>query len=133
MKQTTIVAVLAITALIAAGLAFAQMGAGGSSGTGYPYSIMGKTGNNPGTSINEQNLKKFQKETLSLRDDLFNKRAELANEYNKPIIDMERIIELRHQIADIQAEIHNAAAKYGLPAHDWGQILKYGYYMGIPT
>ena len=71
------------------------------------------------SQVNVENLKKFQKETLSLRDDLMTKRAELQNEYNKQTPDTARIADLRKQMIDIQANIQKAAVKNGLPA--WGQ------------
>lgn len=125
MKRTTVVAVVAVMALVFAGVAFAQMGGGG---MGYGYGMMGY-GDGSGNTVNVENLKKFQKETLTLRDELITKQAELANEYNKPAPDPARISELRQQIIDIQAKIQKAAVKNNLPAGGWGGRGN-GYQMG---
>lgn len=77
-----------------------------------------------GTGTNIENVKKFQKETLSLRDDLMTKQFELQNEYNKPVPDTNRIATLRKEIIDLQAKIQAVAEKYGISA--WGP----GYGMG---
>lgn len=77
-----------------------------------------------GTDANVENVKKFQKETLSLRDELLTRRLELQKEYSKPQPDYNRIGTLRKEIVDIQTKIQAAADKYGLPA--WGD----GYGMG---
>jgi hypothetical protein len=118
MKKTTVVTVVAVMALAFAGVAFAQMGRG--------YGMMGSTGDNPGNSVNVENLKKFQKETLSLREDIITKQAELANEYNKTTPDTARISELRYQIIDIQAKIQKAAVKYGIDGGGWGHGMMHG-------
>jgi Spy/CpxP family protein refolding chaperone len=130
MKKTTFVAVIAVIALVSAGVAFAQMGTGVEPGMGYGYGMMGNSGDNTGNSVNVESLKKFQKETLSLRDELITKRAELANEYNKPTPDTARITALQHQIIDIRAKIEKAAVKDGLTAGGWGSGRGYGYGMG---
>ncbi|GAB4415042.1 MAG: hypothetical protein OHK0032_11190 [Thermodesulfovibrionales bacterium] len=73
-----------------------------------------------GTGANVENVKKFQKETLSLRDELITKRLELQNEYGKPQPDYDRIGTLRKEIVDIQTKIQAAADKYGVPAFGHG-------------
>jgi zinc resistance-associated protein len=116
MKKTAAVIFVAAAALIFAGAAFAQMGYG----RGYGYGA--------DRNVNVENLKKFQKETLSLRDDLITKQAELDNEYDKTTPDTARIAELRKQIVDIQTTIQKAAEKNGLPA--WGHGPGRGHHMG---
>lgn len=113
MKRTAILIVVVAAAIVAASIAFAQMGPG--SGMG------GKGGYGYGTDsqVNIENLKKFQKDTQSLRDDLMVKRAELINEYIKQTPDTARIAEIQKQMIDIQAKIQAAATKNDLPA--WGQ------------
>lgn len=64
---------------------------------------------------NIENLRKFQKETLSLRDELITKRLELQAEYSKPQRDYDRISTLRKEIVDIQTKIQAVADKYGIP------------------
>ncbi len=115
MKKTMLITAVAAVALITAGIAFAQAGGGLGPGAGCAYGA-GYGGAN-GT-VNIENLKKFQKETLSLRDELITKRAEIANEYAKQTPDTARITDLRKQMIDIQATIQKAAEKNGLPA--WG-------------
>jgi zinc resistance-associated protein len=79
----------------------------------------GYYGAGPDSQVNVENLQKFQKETLSLRDDLITKRAELQNEYIKQTPDTARIAEIQKQMIDIRAKIQKATEKNGLPA--WGQ------------
>lgn len=117
MKKTMLIAAVAAVALITAGIAFAQAGGGWGPGTGCAYGGAGYGG--PNGTVNIEKLKKFQKETLSLRDELITKRAEIANEYAKQTPDTARITDLRKQMIDIQATIQKAAEKNGLPA--WGQ------------
>ena len=68
------------------------------------------------TDASVENVKKFQKETLSLRDELITKKLELRDEYNKPARDINRIASIKKEIIDQQAKIQTIAAKYGL--HD---------------
>ena len=113
MKRTAMLIVVAAAALVAAGAAFAQMGGPGM-GYGRGYYGAGLSG-----QVNIENMKKFQKETLSLRDDLLTKQAELRNEYAKQSPDAARVVELQKQMIDIRTRIQKAAEKNGLPA--WGQ------------
>jgi zinc resistance-associated protein len=123
MKRTVIIIVVTAVALIGAGLAFAQrgggwgLGAGCNCGGGY-YGANG--------TVNVENLKKFQKETLGMRDELIANRAELANEYAKPAPDETRIADLQKQMIDTRAKIQTVRGKYGLPARQQG----YGRGMG---
>ncbi len=75
-----------------------------------------------GTGTNVETMKKFQKETLSLRDDLMTKQLELQNEYNKPVPDTNRIATLRKEIIDLQAKIQTVAEKYGVSGPMGGHI-----------
>jgi hypothetical protein len=130
MNKIAIAAVLMISALVFTNTAVARIGAGVDRGTLFGYCMMTNSGDNGG---NLQNLEKYQKDTLSLWDTLFNTRAELANEYSKPTLDTALIIELQRQIASIRVKIQEAAVKYGLPAG--GLILDPGcrYYKGSPA
>jgi hypothetical protein len=119
MKRTVMMVAVALVALVAAGVASAQMGWGPGMGHGMGYYGGGSDG-----QVNVENVKKFQKETLSLRDDLITKRTELQNEYAKQAPDTSRIADLRKQMIDIQAQIQKAAEKNGLPA--WGQGYGHG-------
>ena len=45
-----------------------------------------------GAGTNVETMKKFQKETLNLRDELMTKQDGAQNEYNKPAPDTNRIV-----------------------------------------
>lgn len=64
-------------------------------------------------------MKKFQKETLGLRDELATKRIDLQEEYDKPESDSARIASLKKEIVDIEAKIQVSADKYGV--RSWGR------------
>ncbi len=66
-----------------------------------------------------EKVKKFQKETLSLRDELITKRLELRKEFESEKPDWQRIAQLRKDIIDIQTKIQEIATKYDLP-FDYG-------------
>ena len=85
--------------LLASGVAIAQ-------GTGQRGS--------PGATA----MKKYQKETLSLRDDLAAKQVDLEAEYDKPEPDPARIASLRKEIVDLEARIQTVADNYGV--RPWG-------------
>lgn len=70
------------------------------------------------TNAGVENMKKFQKETLSLRDELITKKLELRDEYDKPVQDINRIAAIKKEIIDQQAKIQTVAAKYGLQPGD---------------
>ncbi len=70
------------------------------------------------SGANAETMKKFQKETLSLRDDLMTKQIELQTEYDKPAPDTARIAAIRKDMIDLQAKVQVIADKYGVPA--WG-------------
>lgn len=107
MKKMMVAAGLVVVAsLFAAGAAFA-CGWGMGYGPGYH-----------GRGANTETMKNFQKETLSLRDDLITKEIDLENEYMKPAPDNARIASLRKDIVDIQAKIQVVADRHGAPA--WG-------------
>lgn len=101
MKKITVIALALVVGLIFTGGAYAWWG-----GHGMGY----------GTGTNVETMKKFQKETLNLRDELMTKQMELQNEYNKPVPDTNRIVALKKEIIDLQAKIQTVAEKYGLPA-----------------
>ncbi|MEW6117665.1 MAG: hypothetical protein AB1553_12345 [Nitrospirota bacterium] len=96
-KKVLIIVVAIAIGLITSGGVFAWWG-----GMGYA----------PGTNVD--NVKKFQKETLSLRDDLMVKQLELQTEYSKPTPDANRIAALEKEIIDLRTKIHSAATKHGL-------------------
>ena len=71
-----------------------------------------------------ETVKKFQKETLPLRDELITKRLEIRKEISKPKPDRDRIASLRKDIIDIQTEIQKKADDAGLPVRKCGRIGK---------
>ena len=59
-------------------------------------------------------LKKFQRETLSLRDELITKRLELSREFCKQKLNKNRIAALQRKILDIRTQIQEKADKAGI-------------------
>ncbi|OGW39988.1 MAG: hypothetical protein A2010_05315 [Nitrospirae bacterium GWD2_57_9] len=80
------------------------------------YAWWGGYGPGYGASVNVESMKKFQKETLNLRDDLVTREVDLQNEYAKAAPDANRIAVLRKEIIDLEAKIQTVAEKHGLPA-----------------
>lgn len=85
---------------------------------GWDYSDM--------SGVDIEKVKKFQKETLSLRDELHIKKLELRQEYDKEKPDLDRIAQLRKEIIDLQTRIQKIASSYGLPAMGPGGCGKMG-------
>ena len=111
MKKTLLIAVVVTAAMVSGGAVYAHMADGQwGHGPGACMSGTGQTGGN----VNVENFKKFQKETLSLRDELVIKRVELGNEYNAETPDETRVAELKKEIADLQTKIRQSADKYGV-------------------
>ncbi len=113
-----VLAVMAV--LVLASVAFAWWGG---PGTGYTQGYYGGT--------NTDTMRMFQKETLSLRDELAAKQLDLQAEYDKPVPDTARIAGLKNDILDIQAKIQIVADKYGAPAggpgYGRGRMMGRGY------
>ncbi|MDI6743931.1 MAG: hypothetical protein QMD07_00985 [Thermodesulfovibrionales bacterium] len=87
--------------------------------TGAAYAMWGGYGSGPcitATGADVETVKKFQKETLSLRDEIMTKKLELQSEYNKPAPDTNRIAALQKEIIDLQTKIQAAAEKHGITA-----------------
>jgi len=59
-------------------------------------------------------VKKFQKETLPLRDELITKRLELRKECRKENPDRDHIAKLRKEMTDVRTEIHKKADASGI-------------------
>jgi len=79
------------------------------------------------TGASSASVRKFQKETLALRDELAAKRVDLREENNKPEPDSARISSLRKDIVDLETKIQSAADKYGVGA--WGRGHGHGMMM----
>jgi hypothetical protein len=65
-------------------------------------------------NVDIEKVKQFQKETMSLRDDLMIKKLELRKEYKQPAPDSDRINTLKQEIRDGKASIREAANKAGV-------------------
>jgi zinc resistance-associated protein len=59
-------------------------------------------------------VKKFQKETLPLRDELITKRLELRKEFSREKLDRERISAIQKEMIDIRTKIHQKADETGV-------------------
>jgi hypothetical protein len=59
-------------------------------------------------------LKKFQRDTLSLRDELIAKRLELSREFTLQRVNRERIAALQKKIIDIRKQIQKKADEAGI-------------------
>lgn len=113
MRKRTLIAIVAVAiGLMMSGAVFAWWDGG--YGMGY------------GTAVNVDTVKKFQKETLSVRDELMTKQLELQTEYNKPNPDTNRIAALEKEIIDLRAKIQTTATKYGLTAGGYGRGMMMG-------
>ncbi len=112
MKNRTLLILAVSLGLLLCGtvFAYAQWGWGQWGGPGMGY----------GSTTNIDNVKRFQKDTLSLRDELVTKQLELQNEYNKPTPDANRISALRKDIVEIETKIEASANKYGVAP--WGSM-----------
>lgn len=85
--------------------------------TGAAYAMFDGQGSGPcitATGADIETVKKFQKETLSLRDEIMTKKLELHGEYNKPTPDANRIATIQKEIIDLKAKIHEIANKHGI-------------------
>jgi TolA-binding protein len=111
MTRTTGVMLAALLVLSSAGVAVAADGkASGQAGRG---------------SASSERMRKFQKETLALRDELAAKRVDVDAEYAKDEPDAARIASLREQIGELRVKIQAVADKHGV--RSWGR--DHGYAM----
>ncbi len=108
--------VLSMTLLVA-GSAFARWG-----GYGHMdgYGMMGDYGSRYDRDVDVESVRKFQKDTLQLRDELITTRMELDREYSKAEPDTDRVGELRKGIIDIETKIQKVAEKSGLLTYQRG-------------
>jgi hypothetical protein len=81
----------------------------------YALGYKGQYGMSNWQTPDVEKIKKFQQETLSLRDELVTKRLELRMECGKQVPDTDRITTLRQEVRDIRAKIKEAADKYEVP------------------
>lgn len=80
----------------------------------YASGQRGSSGVSACQNADIEKVKQFQKETLSLRDELVTKRLELRKEYGQPAPDSGRISTLKQEIRDLRVNIKKAADKYGV-------------------
>jgi len=123
-KRTLVVLGLVLSmSIIVAGSALARQGGGyGMMGSGYDRGN-GDCYWNDGdrTEVAPETMAKFQKETLSMRDELITKRLELNQEYDKDTPDADRIAQLRKDMIDVQTKIQKVADKYDIGSAGQGQ------------
>ena len=85
-------------------------------------------------SVDIDAVKKFQKETLPLRDELITKRLELQKEYAKDTPDKAHIATLRKEIIDIELKIQEKADAAGISNRGCGMMgqgtMGHGMMMG---
>ena len=67
-------------------------------------------------TVDIESVKKFQQETLTLRDRLMVKKLELRQEYRKEKPDYAKIGEIKKEMIDIRTQIATKAEAAGLPA-----------------
>ena len=129
MKKRTLV-VLGIVlslSLIAAGSAFARWGGGyGKMGSGYDRGYGNCWNDDSRSDVTPESMAKFQKETLSLRDELVVKRMELRQEYDKENTDADVVAQLRKDMIDIQTKIDKIADKYDIDRGGQGRQARAG-------
>ncbi|NWF52431.1 MAG: hypothetical protein HXY47_05045 [Nitrospirae bacterium] len=99
MKTKIIIGLLVILGIIVTGIV-------------YAYGYRGQDAMKNCQNIDIEKLKKFQTETLSLRDELAIKRLELRNECSKQNPDDTRMETLREQIRELRTKIRDIANKY---------------------
>ena len=105
MRKGVILSLLLIAGLVFVSVVYAYFPGGG---LGTCLSGFGNT--------DTETVKKFQKDTLPMRDDLITKRLELRREFSKENPDRDRIASLQKEIIDIRTKILNKSDEAGLPA-----------------
>lgn len=112
MKRGIIIGLALVVGIILASAVYA-MGPMGGHGMGSSTPA-GGYGTGDFTTVDIEVVKKFQKETLPLRDELITKKLELHKEYSKTNPDKGRIATLRKEIIDIELKIQEKADAAGL-------------------
>jgi zinc resistance-associated protein len=84
-------------------------------GTLYAFGYRGPSGTNVCQNLDIEKVKQFQKETMSLRDELITKKLELRKERSQQEPDTDLITTLRQEIKGIKAKIQEVAGRYDLP------------------
>ena len=123
-KRTLVVLGLILSmSIIVAGSAMARQGGGyGKMGAGFERGA----GDCYRSDVDPEVMAKFQKETLSFRDELVTKKLELNQEYDKDTPDNDRIAQLRKDMIDIQTKIQKVADKYDIDRGGQGRQARAG-------
>jgi zinc resistance-associated protein len=104
MKKATVIGLAVLTiGLLLTGVVYARWDDHGM-GHGMGY----------GTTTDIESLKKFQKETVNLREEIMTKRFEIRSEYGKEKPDKKHIADLKKEIIDLQTKVQEIAEKYGI-------------------
>lgn len=106
-------AVVTIALVLLAGLLIAGTASAWCMWGGYGGWSRGGYGARYGT-VDTDKFRNFQKDTLSLREEMVAKNLELENEYDKPTPDPKRVAALEKEIIDLQTKIQEVADKYGI-------------------
>lgn len=76
------------------------------------------------TTVNIEEVRKFQQETAELRNEMMLKSFELRNEYLKSPIDTAKIDSLTRQRNELRLKISDAAIKHGMPGPGYGNSFR---------
>ena len=83
----------------------------------YAYLPGDGPGKNRLCSVDPEKARKFQKETLSLRDQLIAKKLEVSREFARRHPDRDKIAAIRKEIVDIRTKIMRKADESGMPEY----------------
>jgi hypothetical protein len=83
----------------------------------YAYPLVNGNGMCRSVNTDTEAIKKFQKETLSFRDELIARKLDLRKEFSKRIPDRDRIAALQKEITDIRTKIMKKADESGVPKY----------------
>jgi hypothetical protein len=111
MRKGVILSFVLIAGLVFVSVVYAYFPGGG---LGTCLSRFGNT--------DTETVKKFQKDTLPMRDDLITKRLELRREFSKENPDRDRIATLQKEIIGIRTNILKKSDEVGFPA--WKNVGK---------
>jgi hypothetical protein len=104
MRKGVIVVLIAAAALVFVSAVYAHPPVNGN--------VICRSGN-----VDTGAVKKFQKETLSFRDELITRKLDLRKEFSKRTPDRDRIAALQKEIIDIRTKIMKKADESGVPKY----------------
>ncbi|WP_318556220.1 hypothetical protein [Geobacter anodireducens] len=76
-----------------------------------------------GPNVTTESVRKFQKDSLGLRDEMMVKELELQQEYSKANPDPDRIAAIKKEMIDLRAKIQKAADKHGITGGRMGSAM----------